>query len=81
MQKYFRATWWNTSCRNSWDASGKCRRIPASNVSARHAADKTRQKYKNVRKNKAIKLAKLKGNEQVIAKNTDRKRNLQKVLK
>ena len=33
-----------------------------------------RQKYKNVRKNKAIKLAKLKGNEQVIAENTDKKK-------
>ena len=43
--------------------------------------DKIRQKYKNVRKSKAIKLAKLKGNEQVIAENTDKKKNLQKVLK
>ena len=37
-----------------------------------------RQKYKNVRKNKAIKLAKLKDNEQVIAENTDKRKEFTK---
>ena len=34
-------------------------------VSARRAADKIRQTYKNVRKNKSLKLLKLRGNEWV----------------
>ena len=47
--------------------------VVTSKVSAPRAADKIRQKYKNVRKNKALKLLKLRGNERVLNDDTDKK--------
>ena len=46
--------------------------VVTSKVSARWAADKIRQKYKNVRKNKALKLLRLRGNERVLNDDTDK---------
>ena len=47
--------------------------VVTSKVYARRAADKIIQKYKNIRKNKALKLLKLRGSEQVLNDNTDKK--------
>ena len=47
--------------------------VVTSKVSACRAADKIRQKYKTVRKNKALKLLKLRGNERVLNDDTDKK--------
>ena len=40
--------------------------VVTSKVYARRAADKIIQKYKNIRKNKALKLLKLRGSEQAL---------------
>ena len=42
--------------------------IPKSNISARRTADKIKKKYKNIRQKKALKLATLRGNEQIVNK-------------
>ena len=47
--------------------------VASQKVSVRRAADKIRQENKNVRKNKALKLLKLRGNERVLNDDTERK--------
>ena len=54
--------------------------VVTSKASAHWAADNIRQKYKNVRKNKALKLLKLRGNERVLKTiQIKKKLHLQKV--